>query len=190
MNFFKKPINEIRTKFELDLLNKAQSMSALNPPPPWTKEFIIPASGCIACGWDLNENLILISGTGYSITEVNSGIVLHRDRDSELTNERISSGNLTFHIPFNDEVINIFGFEAGDGIHTTNDGWIVRVIYPWWPRASVIIENLFKSNYQYLNDATMIEINRLDGDLKCGFSLSGKKLVILGSGGAVILSRD
>jgi hypothetical protein len=76
MNFFKKPINEIRTKFELDLLHKAQSMSESNPPPPWIKEFIVPASGCIACGWDLNENLILISSSGYSVTDVSSGTQL------------------------------------------------------------------------------------------------------------------
>ncbi|NQX70410.1 hypothetical protein HQN90_30150 [Paenibacillus alba] len=190
MNFFKKPINEIRTKFELELLHKAQVLPESNPPPPWIKEIIVPASGCFACGWDLNENLILISSSGYSITEVSSGILIHRNRDSELTNARISSNNLTFHTPYNDEVIDIFGFEAGDGIHTTIDGWFVKVIYPWWPRASVIIENLFKPNYQYLNDVTMIELKRLYGDIKCGFSPSGQNLVILGSGGALIYSRN
>lgn len=47
MNFFKKPNNEIRTKFEIDLLHKAQVMSESSPPPPWTKEIIVPAAGCI-----------------------------------------------------------------------------------------------------------------------------------------------
>ncbi|WP_054957316.1 hypothetical protein [Paenibacillus dakarensis] len=189
MDFLKKSWKEKRTKFEIELLHKAQGMSESNPPSPWLKEVIVPASGCLACGWDQNENLVLISSSGYSITEVSSGTRIHRDRDSKLTDKSIRNNNLSFHSPYNGEVIDIFGFEAGDGIHTTNDGWFIQVIYPWWPRASVIIENLYKLNYQYLNDATMIELKRLDGDLKCGFAPSGKSLVILGSGGALIYSR-
>lgn len=189
MNFPKKPLHEVRTPFEIDLLHQAQGMSASNPPSPWGNEIVIPASGCIACGWDQSENLVLISSSGYSITEVATGALIHRDRDSELTDDRISNDQLSFEIPVHNEVIDIFGFEAGDGIKITNDGWSVQVIYPWWPRASVILEHLFRANYQYLKDATLLDIKRLDGDLKCGFSPTGKCLVILGSGGAVVYSR-
>lgn len=189
MDFPKKPNHEVRTPFEIDLLHQAQGMSKSSPPSPWGNEILIPASGCIACGWDQNENLVLISSSGYSIIEVATGTLIHRDRDTELMDSRISHNQLSFELPTDDEVINIFGFEAGDGIKITNDGWSVQVIYPWWPRAAVIIEQLYGANYQYLKDATLLDIKRLDGDLKCGFSPTGKSLVILGSGGAVVYSR-
>ncbi|SFF09022.1 hypothetical protein SAMN04487969_113150 [Paenibacillus algorifonticola] len=190
MKFFTTPPQEIRTKFEVDLLYKAQSMKPAKPPHPWETEVIIPAAGCMACGWNSDEDLVLISSSGYSITQARTGVLIHRDRDSNLTYERMSNNDLTFQLPLNNEYTSIFGFESGDGIHTTNDGWIVDVIYPWWPRASVIIDNAFKATYTYLNDATKLDINRLDGNIKCGFSPSGKKLVIMGSGGALIYSRE
>ncbi|KOS64461.1 MULTISPECIES: hypothetical protein [Lysinibacillus] len=180
---------EIRTSFELDLLNKAQSMELTKPPGPWEHETIIPASGVFACGWDQDEKVVLISGSGYSITEPITGTRIHRDDDVNTTYDSISEDNLFFTIPFTKEKIMIFGFEAGDGIHGTNDGWHVEVIYPWWPRATVVIDNVFKANHQYLKDATAIDLDRLDGSIKCGFSPPGNHLMIMGSGGALICSR-
>ncbi|MCR8656678.1 hypothetical protein [Paenibacillus endoradicis] len=169
MKFFNRSEQEKRTKFD---------------------EVIVPAAGCVACGWNVDENLVLISSSGYSITEAKTGLLIHRDRDSNLTYEKISNNNLTFQVPLSNECISVFGFESGDGIHSTNDGWVIKVISPWWPIESVIIENVFRSNYKYLNDATMIDLNRLDGNIRSGFSPSGNKLVIMGSGGALIYSRE
>ncbi|WP_285399624.1 hypothetical protein [Lysinibacillus sp. fls2-241-R2A-57] len=183
-------IKEIRTSFELDLLKKAQSMELTKPPNPWEHETIIPASGVFACGWDQEEKVVLISGSGYSITEPITGTRLHRDYDANMTYDSISEDNLFFNIPCTKEKIMIFGFEAGDGIHVTNDGWQLEVIYPWWPRATVIIENAFKANHQYLEGATAIDLGRLDAPIKCGFSPSGNHLMIMGSGGAIIYSRN
>jgi len=71
----------------------------------------------------------------------------------------------------------------------TADGWQVEVIYPWWPRATVVLDYLYITNYTYLKNATAIDLQRLDGMIKCGFSPSGKHLIMMGSGGALIYSR-
>ncbi|MFE3574446.1 hypothetical protein [Lysinibacillus sp. NPDC059133] len=164
-------------------------MEFMNPPSPWGHETVIPASGVIACGWDQDENVVLISGSGYSMTEPITGSRIHRDYDANTTYDSRSEDNLFFTIPFTKEKIMIFGLDAGDGIHVSNDGWHLEVIYPWWPRATVIIDNVFKANHQYLTDATAIDLGRLDGSIKCGFSPSGNHLMIMGSGGALIYSR-
>ncbi|QOT11144.1 MULTISPECIES: hypothetical protein [unclassified Paenibacillus] len=190
MNPFNQSKKEIRTTFEIDLLRFAQAKEPTKPPRPWTAEVIIPASGCIACGWDADENLVLISSSGYSLTQAITGTVIHRDRDSDLTEDHMSGDHLSFRIPLSRQDISIFGFESGDGIHATNDGWMLEVIHPWWPRASVILDQVFVPNYEYLKQATMIDLNRLDGKIKCGFSPSGKHFVILGSGGALLYSRE
>lgn len=181
---------EIRTPFEIDLLHQAQAKEPAKPPLPWTDEVIIPAAGCIACGWDAEENLVLISSSGYSITQTRTGSVIHRDRDAHETEEHISDDYLSFRMPLNGQEIRLFGFESGDGIHITNDGWTLEVIYPWWPRASVLLDHVFIPNYEYLKRAHMIDLNRLDGSLKCGFSPSGKHFVMMGSGGALMYSRE
>lgn len=190
MNPFKHSNIEIRTKFEIDLLHQAQAKEPTKPPHPWRHEVIIPAAGCIACGWDADENLVLISSNGYSITQAESGTLIHRERDSDVTEDHISENYLSFHIPKSGQDISIFGFESGDGIHITHDGWMLEVIHPWWPRASVVLDQIFVPNYEYLKQAAMIELNRLDGKIKCGFSPSGRHFVILGSGGALLYSRE
>ncbi|KPN94302.1 hypothetical protein [Lysinibacillus sp. ZYM-1] len=181
--------NEIRTLFELDLLAKAQSMACTKPPRPWEYETVIPTNGVLACGWDQDENIVLISGSGYSVTEPITGRRLQRNRDAYVTEECVSVDRLTFHPPLAKQPIPIFGLEAGDGIHVTSDGWQVEVIYPWWPRATVVLDYLFTTHYSYLKNATAIDLHRLDGTVKCGFSPSGKHLIIMGSGGALIYSR-
>ncbi|KOP67460.1 hypothetical protein AMS62_21095 [Bacillus sp. FJAT-18019] len=190
MNRFKHSKKEIRTKFEIDLLHQAQAKEPAKPPHPWIHEVIIPAGGCIACGWDAEENLVLISSSGYSITQPLTGNRIYRDQDPNISDTHMSADSLSFRIPHSGQDIPIFGFESGDGIHMTNDGWMLEVIYPWWPRASVALDQLFVPGYEYLQQAVMIDLNRLDGRIKCGFSPSGRHFVILGSGGALIYSRE
>ncbi|MFJ8103088.1 hypothetical protein [Lysinibacillus sp. NPDC096212] len=87
---------EIRTLFELDLLKKAQSMELTKPSSPWGHETVIPASGVIACGWDQDENVVLISGSGYSMTEPITGSRIHRAYDANTAYDSISEDNLFF----------------------------------------------------------------------------------------------
>ena len=182
---------EIRTEFELKLLDKAKIMTPGLPPSPWSKRIFIPGAGIIAGGWDMNDNFILISGSAYSINDSSSSKTIEIIYDYDVVNKSISDDYLKFNNPSTNETINIFGLNSGDGVHVNDDGWNIEVIYPWWPRASVIINNIFEhdaASREYLDKTHMIDIEELDGWIKCGFSCLGDKFVILGSGGAVIFS--
>lgn len=182
---------EIRTEFELKLLNKAKAMIPGLPPSPWEKRIFIPGSGIVAGGWDKDDNFILISDSAYSINDSSSGETIEIIYDYNIVNKSLLNNYLKFNIPSSNEIINIFGLNAGDGVHVNNDGWNIEVIYPWWPCASVVINNAFEINAasrEYLDETKMINIEELDGWIKCGFSCSERKFAILGSGGGVIFS--
>lgn len=187
---FKNNKQEIRTNYELALLEKAQKMIPQVPPLPWRQQTVLSASGVIAAGWDSKENIILISSnSGYSINHSMTGERILRDRDTDRTENNIIDRGLKFIIPESAEEIEIFGIEAGDGVHLTDEGWSLEVIYPWWPRASVIIDHVFVQGYEYLLNATMLDIPRLDGWIKCGFAPSGNQFMVIGSGGAVVYAK-
>ncbi|NGZ74561.1 hypothetical protein [Saccharibacillus alkalitolerans] len=186
----KKPQTEIRTAFELELLRKAQNLRPGPPPPPWNPAVTVPAAGAYACGWDEQERLLLLGGSGFSLILPETGEVLMRERDVRRMEAGLSRDGLTFTPPQGGSPCGLFGFEAGGGIRLTSDGWSLEVIYPWWPRASVVLDQVFAPGHTYLEQACLLENDRLDGPLLCGFSPSGRHLAILGSGGAVLHSRQ
>lgn len=182
--------DEIRTSFELDLVRAAKALRLGPMPEPWREAIIVPAAGAYACGWDEQEQFLMIGTSGYSLTVPDTGEQVARERDSRLTEKSLSSNDLVFSPPQGGSDIRLFGFEAGGGIRVTEDGWRLEVIYPWWPRASVILEQVFAPGYAYLRQAVLLDTRRLDGPLICGFSPSGRSIAILGSGGATLYSRQ
>lgn len=186
MLFSKKDPADPRTDFERDLLLQARRLIPGDPPPPWQLQTVIGAAGVTAGGWDGDGRIVLISGSGCSVTDAWTGQRLVRERDAEKTERHLTGGGLRFTVPDTGEEIGVFGPDGGDGIGMSADGWRLDVIYPWWPRASVILENVFSREYRYLAGAVMLEIPRLDGWLKAGFSPSGEAFMVLGSGGAVV----
>lgn len=181
------------TSFEQSILEQAREMKSGDPPEPWSNGICIPAAGVLACGWDGNENTILISHDGYSINETKTGKRLHRDRDHVETFEAMSSNHLRFTIPATSEQIDIFGLIAGDGIQVSEDKWELERIYPWWPRGVIIIREPYvvgSGKLKYLDRAHLLDTGRLDGWLRQGFSPSGKHFVFIGSGGAYVFSRE
>lgn len=183
----------ILTDYEFQLLLKARGIKPSVPPHPWGNMIVISAAGVVAGGWTKEENYVVISSNGYSINNATSGERIERNYNSELTYKNISKDYLHFTIPSNDETIDIHGIDAGDGIHITEEGWVVELIYPWWPRVSIMMKNVHVKNIaakEYLDDVYILDIPRLDGWMKAGFSPSGKHLAILGSGGVVMFSVE
>ncbi|WP_461614950.1 hypothetical protein, partial [Clostridium sp. Marseille-QA1073] len=171
---------EIRTNFELKLLEKAKLMEVKSLPTPWTNKVILSGTGIIAGGWDSQDNFFLISDFAYSINNPSTGEMINIIYDIEIINNNLTDDYLRFINPVTREVIDIFGLNAGDGVHISYDGWCLEVIYPWWPRASVVINNVFQpgvSSREYLDDTYMIDTEQLDGWIKCGFSKSGNHFV-------------
>ena len=166
-------------------------MVAGDPPAPWGLRIIIPAAGVWSGGWDRDEHVVLISGEGYSISDADTGERLVRDRDGVRTSAALSDRYLSFTIPATGEKIAVFGIHGGDGGHHGHDGWSLEAIYPWWPNTNIILEpNLGPGagRREYLDGTYLIDVKRLSGWLKCGFSPSGCRFMILGSGGAEVFS--
>jgi hypothetical protein len=185
--------NSPLNKDEISLLNQMRGLKPSLPPEPWGNRVIVAASGVIASGWDKSENILLISTDGYSLSDSSSGTRVSRDRDREKTFDSILPSYLQFRLTETQEIIDIFGVNGGDGIHRTKDGWTLKTVYPWWPHESVILKPPFvpgSGRHGLLDDAYMIELQRLTGWLKCGFSPAGKYFAIVGSAGAEIFSRS
>lgn len=172
----KSPLNE----YELYALKSARALVPGDPPPPWKLRLSISAAGLLAGGWDAQENFIVISMDGYSINSPVTGeqsLILGRDEalDSLIDND------LKFRIPTSGEIINIFGASAGDGIHMTDDNWLLKVMYPWWPQAIVTLEKLYQGAPHDWGTTYALATSLGDGWTKCGFSPSGKHFALLSS---------
>jgi hypothetical protein len=145
----------------------------------------------IAGGWTADEHVLVASHDGYSVTNT-AGERLIRDRDVIGTYDALSRPGLSFRIPQTGESVAVFGIYGGDGIHGTGEGWELEVAYPWWPRSEVIMRTPRTRGSQQsgLDRSHLLSLKRLMPErLRCGFSPSGRHLMILGSAGAELFSR-
>lgn len=183
------PLND----FEKSILTQARNMIPIDPPLPWQRTHIISAAGVIAAGWDEAENILLISSDGYSLNDPITGKRIRRETNRESTYAAITPDHLSFEQPTFEKPIRIFGINGGDGIHLTQDGWELEIIYPWWPRSIAIIRTPFvldSEMHGYLDRAHAIRLERLETtNLKCSFSPTGNHFMIIGSSGAEVFSR-
>jgi hypothetical protein len=178
-------------RLEIQMLQAARSLEAGSAPPPWVGPTVIPGAGITAGGWDADENVLLISPDGYSLTEPMSGTRLGRDRSFASVRDGLSADRLRFKLPGQHDVP-IFGIWGGDGIHTTDDGWRLQIIHPWWPRDHVVIWSPVSRvrSDNYFEGAHLLALHSLeDVRLKCGFAPSGRRFMILGSSGAEVYTR-
>lgn len=180
------------TPREKSLVQAARSLPPADAPRPWGPMTIIPGAGIKAAGWDAAENIVMLSRDGYTVADPRSGTQLRRDRDFDIT-EGLSADFLHFRLPGAETAVHVFGVWAGDGTHVTADGWRVEVIYPLWPRCQVILHrppSPVTETQGYFGGASMLRLTRLeDFGLKCGFSPSGRGLMVLGSGGVEVTVR-
>jgi hypothetical protein len=164
-------------------LQWARSIIPGEPPLPWKRGAVVRAAGVFAGGWDKQENFLLISWDGYSLTHPVSGERLIINLDSEGLYDKLSTTDLSFYLPEHEETIAIFGVRGGDGIHVTQDGWISKVLYPWWPHFLLTLD---KGGLE----SNGIKLNWLDGSwIKTGFSPSGKHFAVVGEAGLEIFTR-
>jgi hypothetical protein len=171
--------------YEEKILEQARSMVPGQPPKPWRHNVFIHVGGLQACGWDMKENLVIISSNGYSINTAD-GNRLVRDMDYETTFDAITSDSLKFVIPATQEKIDIFGLMAGGGIYVAPDLWRLQIVYPWWPKGVVLLKSPASRGYL---EGQMIDSGSIDGWLHCGFSPSGQHFIIFGSAGLYWFSR-
>jgi uncharacterized protein (DUF433 family) len=145
----------------------------------WKSHGPTSIGGPIAAGWSKQNDLVLISFQGYSITEPITGEKIRPESgDFDETDALFRENDLRFYVPELDEEISVFGFKAGDGIGRTDDGWSLKIVYPNWPRAKVILSHRdLKGNT--LEEYALKEEYEVEW-LKCGFSPNGRSLIIFG----------
>ena len=181
------------TEHERTILREALALEESEPPPPWALGAFIPGGGVIAAGWDLDENVLLVSHSGYSITTP-SGERVTRNRDESLAYKALSPDYLTFEVPEQLRRLGVFGLNGGDGSHRTADGWSLEAIQPRWPRARVLLRaprGPGAGSLSYFAGATRLKLAGLDQHdwLRSGFSPSGARLMVVSPGGCLVLRR-
>jgi hypothetical protein len=133
--------------------------------------------------------VLLVSLAGYSLTDPWTGERLVRDRDAERAEAAFSRARLTFTVPATRDEVPVFGLPGGDGLHQTPDGWSVEIVYPWWPVPAVMLVPPQGPGTRYLDGAHVLDLPGLGTPLGCGFSPSGRLLMVLDSAGAHLFSR-
>lgn len=176
------------------LRGQALALPPGDPPDPWSPGHYLHAGGVIAAGWDANENILLVSHDGYSLTDARTERRLLRNRDSDAGYNGLSQEGLSFTLPETGEVIPVFGIYGGDGIHVTADGWSLERIAPDWPDEMVLLREPKKEGSgarsgDYFNAAHRLTVP-LGGTMRgCGFSPSGSQFMVVASDGAVAYAR-
>jgi hypothetical protein len=181
------------TEHERAILRDALSLEESSPPHPWRRAAFLAGGGLIAAGWDMAENVLLVSHSGFSVATP-SGLQLVRDRDTERAYKALSTDSLTFEVPGHNQTVRVFGTNGGDGSHVAADGWSVEVVQPQWPRARVILRppaGPGAGQRSYFEGATRLGLEGLDLHdwLRTGFSPSGTNLLVVSSSGCIIFSR-
>ncbi len=178
------------TEYQRALLEQARAIVPGPPPPPWETGVAVFAGGALAAGWTHDEHIVVISTNGYSVSNPATGERLVRDRDEQRMYTFLSPDNLSFALPDTDEQVRIFGVWGGDGSHVTSDGWNVEAIYPWWPEVDVVIwPPRGPGGAGYFDGAYLLDLAGIGTWRGCGFSPSGKYLMLLDSAGAQVYYR-
>lgn len=115
---------------QIEIDKKFRELKPGDPFAPWTKRTVIPAAGVYASGWTAKSKVFLMSTSGYSVSEPDSGErILRNYEDDDKAQKIISKDNLEFYIEELNEKINIFGLSGGDGNHCSSDGLGADKIY-------------------------------------------------------------
>jgi len=173
------------------LLVEVRALRPGPPPAPWTLRPFLHAGGVVAAGWTRGSQLLLVSASGYSLSDPATGARLIRERDEEVAWAALSPETLSFTEPRTGERVGVFGVWGGDGVHVSADGWAVEPIYPWWPEVDVLLRPPHRGGARgYLEGAARLEHTRGGTTWRgCGFSPSGAHLVLVWSDGAQLYVR-
>jgi len=177
---------------EQSLRNAALELKPSPPPEPWHESAFIHAGGVFAGGWTQEENVLLVSFDGYSVSTPD-GARLTRDRDPSRGAAALASDALAFPLPGATVPVRVFGACGGNGAWVTDDGWSVEVVAPLWPRQWVLLREPRTGTgaRDYLAGALRLDLQGLDQHdwLRVGFSPSGRHLLVVSPGGCLVFSR-
>ncbi len=152
----------------------------------WEFYASISLNGIIACGWFINDDIMVISSDGVFIYDTVSSEI--RDENyEEIFQKNISKDNINYFHQKRGESLPIFGLRGGNGNLLTGDGtWKIDIINISYYQNVPKLTNYRTGNYAFLklNKCTYEDI------LFCGFSKSENYFLIMGNNGIDIYNKN
>jgi hypothetical protein len=176
----------------LDPLRKElRALGVADPPKPWSKVCTVAVGGLRSVGFDRNSELFLVvSSAGRGVIDGRSGSKVARDNaeyyERELLLEAEGIG------PLEGSTLRVAGVLGGGLPTVTADGWSVEVVSLEWPAVEILLLEPLASLYDSLQGKKS-RFHKLSSESElraCGFSYSGRTLVVATSSDVTIYGRD
>jgi len=152
-------------------------------PPPWRMIVAAPVNGLFEIGFGEGEHadlLLVVSSNGRDLFDCRSGEVVARDHETEHSEWydpiRLRAAGIG---PLHGQTIRLAGLHGGGLPRMTDDRWMLSMLYFHWPEAAALLQG---------PDSISIRIANLEDPRACGFSETGKTLVLAEPHGLQVFS--
>lgn len=173
------------------LKRKLMSTQLSAPPSPWQQSSVISVSGLRAVGFDRHsDQLLVVSNQGRSVVDCLSGQKLARDDEEYFEGEEhLEAEGIG---PCAGKLFHMAGLHGGGLPTTTEDRWSLEVLTLDWPTKEVLLFEpgswLYGSLYSKPDNFSKLAS---ESELRaCGFSHTGRSLVLATSSDLTIYSRE
>ncbi|MBU8978198.1 hypothetical protein JI752_018780 [Lysobacter sp. MMG2] len=163
------------------------------PPRPWRAAGVFAVPALEAVGFDRNSELLLVvSGEGRGVIDCSTGEKIAR-KHGTLEGEPSAGPLQAVGIgPLDGQLIATAGRQGGGLMRVTPDGWALEIVTLDWPRAEILLVPPRASLFACHEDAEA-SFSRIESHPElhaCGFSFSGRSLVIAVGDDLAIYCRD
>jgi hypothetical protein len=176
----------------LDPLRSELRALLIGPPPkPWSLLATLAVGGLREVGFDRHSELLLVvSSAGRGVIDCTNATKVARDDSEYYEGEAILEA--TGIGPLQGTIIRMAGLYGGGLPTRTTDGWSVEVLALDWPVEEVILLEPKSFLYGSLNGkATSFHKIGSESEIRaCGFSYSGRSLVIATTSAISVFRRD
>jgi hypothetical protein len=152
---------------------------------------VVAVGGLHAVGFDRETELLLVvSSSGRGVIDCKTGLRVARDYEESFEGDRyLEAGGIG---PLEGQTLRLAGLLGGGLPNSTADGWSVELVALDWPVQEILLLEPFASLYDSLRGKP----NRFhkvgaESELRaCGFSYSGRSLILATSSEISIFGRD
>lgn len=173
------------------LKSQLRTLQTVAPPKPWRRVVTIAVGGLLSIGFDRDSELLLVvSSAGRGVIDCRSGEKIARDTNEYNENDRYLEADGIG--PLRGQTIRVSGLLGGGLPRSTHDGWSVELVTLDWPVNEILLLEPFSSLYESLYGKPPA-LHKIGEELEvraCGFSYTGKSLVVATSSDVAVFSRD
>lgn len=172
------------------LKRKFVSAQLSAPPSPWQQASVIAVGGLRAVGFDRHtDQLLVVSTQGRSIVDCLSGQKIARDNEEYFEGEEhLEAEGIG---PFAGKLFHMAGLHGGGLRTTTEDRWSLEVVTLDWPTREILLfaPGSWLYGSLYSNPDNFSKLASESEFRACGFSHTGRSLVIATASDLTIYSR-